>query len=1073
LSRKVLEEKFRLSHMNKAEWKTIEELFNAVIELPVEKRVGYLDSACKDDELRCEVESLLKNAKKEDSFLAKPNFSLGLAILTDNRKHFLIDKKIGRYQIIRLIGEGGMGEVYLAEDMDLKRQVALKLLPAYLVEDEESVARFQKEALAASSISHPNIAHIYEAGIEGGLRFIAMEFVAGTTLRELIGQNKLDVVTALDIILQTANALGAAHQAGIIHRDIKPENIMIRNDGYVKVLDFGIAKLSAPSSLEQKGNIEAKGKRLQLRRKNLQATSPGLVMGTMGYISPEQLNKANVDQRTDIWSLGVVLYEILSSSKPFGGKTIEETGKAILRNNPLLFSISSIDSDNEAVLHKILSKTLNKKADARYQSIIELSHDLKELKQKLEFLRQFSTGEIVVERTAPHSGTLEQIKNPSFITKSKLFWNQQSFSRKAVLFAVCIGLLTFCIGVSFQYFNRFYTDKTSGFESFSPESREKWQISTLFGTRKKSQGLIPSVSFSPDGNSIAFAMSVKDAMAIYVKQLNQDKPVRLTDDKWNNQTPVWSPDGRQIAFVSNRENKSAVWTISPDGQIPVLKVNLEMDFNLCQLLKWSNDGKRLYFKRGRAIKTIELDSGQIADINFPIANTGSEFSISQDESLATFVNPEGEKGTLWIYNLKTEELTKVLDQVDPTFSPVFLPDNKRLIFSSNQNGNSQLYITDFVSKKPVQITFGESNAFSSAVSADGRRIVFVSETNIANIFALDVNSKEEIRLTEDTRMQLFPDLSKDRTNLVFQITGEASNFLSSPFKVKNLQTNSESVVENQTGFWAKWSPANDEIAYLRKVGNDYDIWKFNFPDNLTKQITFGGISFEGQSILPFNLLSFPFNWSPDGSKITFIANQSKITNVWTIDSDGSNSQRLTNNDNPKIQYASPMWSPDSSKIAFSQKLPIENNKSQYSVLVFTNNQIKEIFRSNRKLRFLGWSAKNNNLLASVYDPNEIEIYELSEAAPPQMLTKLVKADFFSLVLSPDGNSIAYSARRNDIDNIFSFSINGKEKQLTDNREDSFLFSGISWSPAGDRVFYSKQSGGMQISMISDYSELKE
>jgi Tol biopolymer transport system component/predicted Ser/Thr protein kinase len=1071
LSRKVLEEKFQFSHMNRTKWEKIEELFNAAFELPREKQSAFLDSVCKDEELRSEIKSLLKNSEKEDSFL-EADLSLGLTLLGKEKKHLLIGKKIGRYRIARLLGEGGMGEVYLAEDLQLNRQVALKLLPAYLVEDEQSVARFQKEALAASSIAHPNIAHIYEAGIEENHRFIAMEYVEGTTLRELIKQKKPDVIAALDIVWQTANALASAHRAGIVHRDIKPENIMIRGDGYVKVLDFGIAKLlESPAPLQK--NAGSKSKNPQSPTRNLQVTRPGLVMGTIGYISPEQLNNKNVDFRTDIWSLGVVLYEILSGNKPFTGKTPKEISKAILHNDPPPFSVSNINSGYEAALQKIVIKALDKKAADRYQSTGEFSRNLKELKQKLEFSQQFATAEIEGERSSPDLGAIEQTRNTSFITKSKLFWNQQSLPKKTLLLAAFVGILTFAVGVSLQYSSRFYADKTSRFESFSPESGEKWQISTLFGIRKKTQGLIPSVSFSPDGKSIAFAMPTEGAVGIYVKQLNQNEPTRLTDDKWNNQTPVWSPDGRQIAFVSNRDDKSAIWTISPDSRTPVLKTNLEMDFNSCQLLKWSNDGKRFFFQKGRALKTIELDSGKVEDISLPLANIGSEFSVSQDESLVAFASVQGERGRLWVYNLKTEELTEILNQVDPIFSPVLLPDNKRLIFSSNQSGSSHLYITDLVSKKKARITFGDFNTFSSAVSADGRRIVFISETNVANIFALDVDSKEEIRLTEETRMQLFPDLSKDRTKLVFQMTGEASNFLSSPFKVKNLQTGSESVLENQTGFWAKWSPAGDEIAYLRKIGADYDIWKFDFADNQTKQITFGGISFDGQSILPFNLLSFPFDWSPDGSKITFASNQSKIGNVWTVGSDGSNSLRLTDNDNPKIQYASPMWSPDGSKIAFAQKLQIEPNKSQYGLLVFANNQVKEVFRDNRRIRFLGWSAKDNNLLAAVYDPNSTEIYELSESFAPRLLTELVKADFFSLVLSPDGSSIAYSARRNEIDNIFSFSINGREKQLTDNREDSFLFSGISWSPAGDRIFYSKQSGGMQISMISDYPESTE
>lgn len=1071
MSRKVLEEKFQLSHMNQTKWQKIEELFNAVLELPTEKQSAYLDTFCKDDELRNEVEALLSNAEKEDSFLGKPNFSLGLAVLGQEKKHLLDGKKLGRYQITRLLGEGGMGEVYLAEDLQLNRKIALKLLPAYLVEDNESVSRFQKEALAASSISHPNIAHIYEAGFEENRRYIAMEFVEGTTLRELINQKNLNVITALDIIWQTANALATAHQSGIIHRDIKPENIMIRGDGYIKVLDFGIAKLSELTASEAK-NADPNEKNPQSLSQNLQATNPGLVMGTMSYISPEQLNNKNVDLRTDIWSLGVVLYEILSGNKPFNGKTINEIRKAILNKNPPPVAVSTVNSDNEAALRKILTKVLNKKAADRYQSMNELSQDIKDLKQKLEFSQQFSTGETDSEKGSLGSGIIEQTQNSSFITKSKLFWNQQSLSKKTLLLALFIGILTFAVGISFQYFSRLYPDKISRFESFSPDSREKWKISTLFGIRKKLQGLIPSISFSPDGRSIAFAMSAEDATGIYVKQLNQNEPTKLTNDNWLYQTPVWSPDGQQIAFVSNRDNKNAIWTISSQGGTPVLRTNLEIKTSLCELLKWSNDGNRLFFKSSHALKTIELDSGQIKEITFPLENAGWNFSISNDESLISFMSLEGEKRKLWIYNLKNGELKEIATQTDSQFSPVIFSDNNRLIFSSTQNGNSQLYITDFVNNKPIQITFGDSNAFSPIVSADGKRIVYVSETNNANIFALDVSSKTETRVTEETQMQLFPNLSKDSSKLVFQTTVDTDTFLRSSLKIKNLQTNSESFLENQTGYWAKWSPTKDEIAYIQDIGAKSNIWKFDLTGNQIKQLTSDGLWVGGKMVAPFNLMTFPFDWSADGSKITFVSNQSKVSNVWTIDSDGENLQKLTDNDSPKLKYSSPKWSPDGSKIAFNQSHEIELKKFQYGVSIISSNQTKEIFQTNRETRFLGWDA-NGSLLASVDNSNEVEIYKLSETSAPKLLTKLIKTDFHSLVASPDGKTIAYSARRNGIDNIFSFSINGKEKQLTDNREDTILFSGISWSPAGDRIFYSKQSGGIQISMISDDSEASE
>jgi Tol biopolymer transport system component len=1073
LSRNVLEEKFQFSHMNRAKWQKIEELFNAAFELPREKQSAFLDSICKDNELRSEVESLLKNSEKEDSFL-EANLSLGLAVLSEEKKRLLIGKKIGHYQIIRLLGEGGMGEVYLAEDLHLNRQVALKLLPAYLVEDEESVARFRKEALAASSISHPNIAHIYEAGIDKECRFIAMELVEGTTLRELIKQKKLDVITALDIIWQTVNALVSAHQAGIIHRDIKPENIMIRSDGYVKVLDFGIAKLLEPSASEPKKNISSKGKSPQSPTQNLQVTSPGLVMGTMSYISPEQLNNKNVDFRTDIWSLGVVLYEILSGNKPFRGKTPREISKAILHNDPPLFSVSPINSNNEATLQKILAKMLEKDRRKRFQSAVELSRDLRQLKQNLEYARQLSAGEIIAEMSIEDGlKTFEPTPNLGFIEITKQFWTRQSLSKKAMVLAFVIGFLTFAVGISIQYLSSFYFNELPNQMSFSPDSRNRLKISNLYGVRRKQQSAISFLSFSPDSKSISFVMAADGVFDIYVKPLNGNELTRITDGKWIYQTPVWSPDGQQIAFVSNQDNKTAVWAISRQGGIPILKTYLEINIVQCQLLKWSNDGRKIFFQSGRALKTVDLDSGQINEIEFPAANVDSAFSISKDESLIAFVTLEGERRKLWVYSLKTGELTDITNESNYNLVPALLPDNKRVVFSSNQNGNTQLYITDFVSKNPTQITFGESNAFDPVVSSDGNRIVYISENNVANIFALEVNSKKETRLTEETKMQLFPNLSKDLTNLVFQVTDEYNNFVKSPLKVKNLKTNSESVLENQVGFGAKWSPVKDEIAYLRKEGRETNIWKIKLANNQTKQLTFGAVSYEGYMTAPFNIWSVPFDWSADGRKITFVSKRSGASNVWSMDSDGENPQTLTINDNPKISYSSPSWSPDSSKIAFSQRIQSEPQKFQYGVSLFSNSQTREIFRNDRNTRLLDWQSGGTSLLASVDNSNEVEIYELSETAAPKLLTKLIKADFHSLSLSPDGKTIAYSSGRNGVNNIFSYSINGREKQLTDNKEDTILFSGISWSPASDRIFYSKQSGGIQITMISDNLESAE
>src|SRR5882762_7073457 len=242
-------------------------------------------------------------------------------------------KKLGRYKIRSKLGAGGMGEVYLAEDTRLKRKVALKVLPENIAADTDRLLRFEREAHSASALNHPNILTIFEFGTESGRHFLAAEFVKGETLRGRLDKENLTVSTTLDITLQIASALSAAHEAGIIHRDIKPENLMIREDGYVKVLDFGLAKLSEPPAVA--GGFDADEEaatRMQLQ------TQAGIIMGTVAYMSPEQARGRPVDARTDIFSLGVVLYEMLCGHQPFTGETINHKIVAILEKEPLPIS---------------------------------------------------------------------------------------------------------------------------------------------------------------------------------------------------------------------------------------------------------------------------------------------------------------------------------------------------------------------------------------------------------------------------------------------------------------------------------------------------------------------------------------------------------------------------------------------------------------------------------------------------------------------------------------------------------------------------------------------------------------
>ena len=360
--------------MKAERWKQVNNLFQSAIERAPEERAAFLDESCYGDEgMRREVESLLTSHERAENFIELPAFEVAPELVTTHKAGALVGKLIGHYRIESLIGVGGMGEVYLARDERLGRKAALKLLPDNLTIDEAQLSRFKNEARSASALNHPNILTVYEIGTEGDRQFIAMEFIEGVTLRASITSGRINPQAALEIAVQVASALAAAHQAGVVHRDIKPENIMLRPDGYVKVLDFGIAKLTEHKAASDDHMIETTA--------TLQ-TRPGLVLGTARYMSPEQARGQKVDARSDIWSLGVVLYEMVGGSPPFRGETPSDCIAAILTTEPL--PLSGVLPDIPLKLESILQKALRKNSNERYQTASEMLADLRILKSELE-----------------------------------------------------------------------------------------------------------------------------------------------------------------------------------------------------------------------------------------------------------------------------------------------------------------------------------------------------------------------------------------------------------------------------------------------------------------------------------------------------------------------------------------------------------------------------------------------------------------------------------------------------------------------------------------------------------------
>ena len=427
----------------KLRWKRVKELFHEALRRSPSERDAFLDECCSGDpHLRIEVESLLISFGEAETFLEEP------VLLASSNTHtqwqFENDSVISHYRIVEPIGAGGMAEVYLAEDEKLHRHVALKVLPSQVLENPDRLRRFKREALAVSALNHPNILTIFEFDSVNGVNLLASEYVRGKTLRETLRQRTLSVSDAIDIAIQVLSALQTAHEAGVIHRDIKPENIMIRDDGYVKVLDFGLAKLT--------GDTQS----LETDRTHTQAFSqPGLIMGTATYMSPEQARSRSIDVRTDIFSFGIVLYEMLTGKVPFSGDTTTDIIAEIIQKDPT--PVNELNPAVSAEFNRITMMCLEKDRRERYQTAADLLLDVRALSSPIgaretapettevlpaqEFLETTKT-ELVSE--TPAVGTLEW--SGSLDPQKRYRW-------RAIAVAAIL-ILSIAAAASYWYVNR-------------------------------------------------------------------------------------------------------------------------------------------------------------------------------------------------------------------------------------------------------------------------------------------------------------------------------------------------------------------------------------------------------------------------------------------------------------------------------------------------------------------------------------------------------------------------------------------------------------------------------------------
>jgi len=507
--------------MEPGRWARITEIYHATIARPPEERVSFVGQECHGDEtLRRQVEAMVKSHERSGDFIETPAFAIAPELLIEVQTIDLIGQSIGHYQIESLLGAGGMGEVYLARDERLGRKVALKLLPEHLTADETQLSRFKAEARSASALNHPNILTVYEIGAEGNRHFIATEFIEGITLRASLTRERMNLHDALEIAVQVASALAAAHETGVVHRDMKPENIMLRPDGYVKVLDFGIAKLTEQRPVPDLDEI---GTTAVLQ------TRAGLVLGTARYMSPEQTRGQTVDARSDIWSLGVVIYEMIAGIPPFHGKTPSDCIASILTTQPP--PLSGVLPEVPLNLESILQKALRKNSDERYQTIKEMLADLRNLK-----------GELEAEGSSPQT----KARAESIVSKIKRH-------KRGVLLTLAAALLA---AAAFAY--SFY------FVAPAPSPNEK------------SIAVLPFENRSEDKSNAYFTDGVQDEILTRLSKIRDLKVIsRTSTQRYKNRSQKLSEIANELGVANLLEGS-------------VQKTNDQVRINV-QLIRAAND----------------------------------------------------------------------------------------------------------------------------------------------------------------------------------------------------------------------------------------------------------------------------------------------------------------------------------------------------------------------------------------------------------------------------------------------------------------------------------------------------
>jgi serine/threonine protein kinase len=903
-----------------------------------------------------------------------------------------------------------MGEVYLAQDMELRRSVALKILPADVAANQERMRRFKQEAQAAAALNHPNIAHIYETGESGGTSFIAMEFVDGLTLRQMIHEQQTEFPKLLRSLQQTAEGLAKAHAAGVIHRDLKPDNIMVTRDGHAKVLDFGLAKLLEPQQRSGSGSSEVATALMP------QHSAPGTVMGTVGYMSPEQAQgRVNeIDHRSDIFSFGCILYEAITRRKAFEGKDVIDSLNKIIREQPT--TISETHPDTPYDLQRIVRRCLAKDPEERYQTIKDVAIELKEVRRELQAgatmhstvpppsVTSTTAHPIDSDQTslgATSAGTLAT----SSTHPSSAEYIVSGIKQHKIAVAIIAGLLVVVVAAIGIGLYKFVGRNKAG----APQARKI--------TRLTDSGKAGNATISPDGKYVAYQTRDESGqLSLWVKHVATGSNVQIVpaagpDVSFPQST--FSPDGNYLYYLRGQSGRPLVLY-----QVPVLGGTSKKVLENVSQISFSPDGRRFAFVRRYA---------------------------SEGEDSIIIVNADG-----------TGEQRLATRKAPDYFLPgaAWSPDGRTIACPIGGFSGDDTYRSVGI----IQVSDGSQRRLTSHAWSDVERIVWLSDgsgvltTAFENrgdqyqIWRISYPDGEAQTLTSDLSDYRSLSLTADSNTIVAILYERTSNIWVAPYGAWSSARQVTSGIRNGAPVWTP----DGKLVYISRAGGNPDIWIADADGRNQKQLTDDTYQERYPSVCG------------DGRHVVFDSARSGKQQIWRMDIDGSNLKQLT-----PIGFQS-SCSPDGQWVVYTNfvaggfsiwKVPIDGGEP--TAVINRNALIPAL-------------SPDGKLIASYYFDekpglSKIAIFPFAGGEPLKFFdfAQAVTSSSPSVRWLPDGSGLTYILTSGGVSNIWLQPIDGGDpKQLTDFKTDTIFW--FNWSRDGKQLAMSRGTEDRDVILINNF-----